>query len=326
MEKINISNPFIVRVISKAKHLPKVIVLPEAQFSTRVLQAGLYVAEHKIARVVLLANDNSLDKYASEWVHVVNMAKHEIAPMLASALHIKRAEKGVTLEDATKLIRDPMYFGTMMVELGLADGMCAGAETATSKVLRPALQIIKARNPNDIVSSVTFMTKGSKVYALADCAVNPNPTTSQLALIAKQTVVSFGQFVSGTPHVALLSYSTKGSAQGDSPQLVRQAVEQLQAEQVDFDYDGELQLDSAVDIKVRKLKAPSSKLQTNANVLIFPDLDSGNIGYKIMQRFGGYKAIGPIVQGLRAPVNDISRGASVEEIITIISITAIQAN
>ena len=312
-------------LLDKASKLNKTIVLPEAEYSPRVLQAGLYCAKHGIANVVLVAKSDKLAKYDNgTTIKVVNITSSDLSEMLASALYVKRKEKGVTLEDATKLVQNELYFGTMMVELGLVDGMVAGAENTTQDVFRPALQIIKTKPGQSIASSVIFLTKGSDTYAFADCSLNINPDAEQLACITKQTALSVKKYTDFDPIVALLSYSTNGSGKGESVDKVRDCVQLLRGEECDFAYDGEMQVDCALDEFTRKLKYKDCKLKANANTFVFPNLDSSNIGYKLLTKIAGYTAVGPLSQGLNKPVNDISRGATTQEIVLIIASTAIE--
>lgn len=313
----------------KASHNLKTIVLPEAGFSERVTLAGLKCVEQKIAKIILLTDDEKkLEKYnivENDYLKIVNISTHEIGQMLSSALFEKRKDKGLTLEDAVKLIANPVYFGTMMVDLGLADGLVAGAEIATAETFKPAFQIIKGKTKDTKISSFFVMTRGSETYILSDCGVNINPTTEEIVEIAKLSAESARTIgLIENPKVALLSYSTLGSAEGDDAVKMREAKAMLDQMNVDFVYDGEMQLDSAIVPSVAKLKAPNSPIQGDANVLIFPNLSAGNIGYKIMQRFGGFQAVGPIAQGMRKPINDVSRGATVDDIVEAIAITALQ--
>lgn len=318
-------NSFEATIIAKASALQKTIVLPEAEYSERVLAAGLECAEKGIVKVILLAKTSNLNKYDNgDSVKVIDITSSELIPTLANALYEKRKEKGVTLDDAQKLVANELYFGTMLVELGYADGMTAGAENSTSDVLRPALQIIKGKVAGQLVSSVMFLVKDENVITMSDCALNLDPNASELVQITKQTALSVKKYVGVDPNIALLSYSTNGSGKGDSAQKVRDAVQLLRKEKLDFSYDGEMQVDAALDSATRKLKFKDCKLNNVANTFIFPNLDSANIGYKLVSKLGGYKAIGPLIQGLRRPVNDISRGANKDEIVLIIAATAIE--
>lgn len=316
-----------------AKALGKTIVLPEAGFSERITLAGKKCAEDKIAKIILLvSNDNDLDKYNleyNEYLRVVNIRTHEMRDMLISALYEKRKDKGLTMEGAEELINNPVYFGTMMVDLSLADGLVAGAEIATAETFKPAFQIIKGRTKDTKVSSFFMMVREhegeEQVYLLSDSGITIDPSVEEVVEITKLSAESMRQigFVKD-PKVALLSYSTKGSAEGEDAIKMREAKAILDTLDLDFDYDGELQLDAAIVPSVASLKAPNSPIKGEANVFIFPNLSAGNIGYKLMQRFGGFKAFGPIAQGMRRPINDVSRGATVNDIVQAIAITALQ--
>lgn len=316
--------------LNSAKKLKGTIVLPEAGMSDKIVNAGLYCAKNNICDVVFLVqSDDDLKKYNLQTyqnIRVVNIHTHEMTEMLANALYVIRKDKGITLDDAKKLLQDPVYYATMMVDLGLVDGSVSGICVPSKDTFKPAFQIIKCR-PNKKASSFFIMLKdGSREkYLLSDCAIMENPSSEELADIAIDSANSFRTFLGDDPRVALLSYSTKGSGVGESADKIRKTVSIMNAKSLDFKYDGELQLDSAICSDVSKVKCPDSCVGGRANVLVFPDLNSGNIGYKIMQRFGGYKAIGPIVQGLNKPVNDLSRGANESEIVTTIAITILQS-
>jgi len=319
--------------LEKARLAGKSIVLPEAGFSERIVLAGIKCAEEKIAKIVLLVKeDNELAKYniqENEYLRVINIKTHEIRPMLASALYEKRKSKGLDMAGAEALIDDPVYFGTMMVDLSLADGLVAGAEISTADTFKPAFQIIKGKTKETKVSSFFVMVREQEgkeqVYILSDCGININPTMEEIVEIAKLSADSARKIgLIEDPKVALLSYSTKGSAEGDDALKMREAKSVLDTQKVDFIYDGEMQLDSAIVPSVCALKAPNSPIKGEANVLVFPNLSAGNIGYKLMQRFGGFKAFGPIAQGMRKPINDVSRGANVNDIVQAIAITALQ--
>lgn len=319
--------------LEKAVELGKTIVLPEAGFSDRIVNAGIRCAEEKIAKIILLVSeDNQLDKYnlqTNDYLKIINVKTHEIREMLVSALYEKRKDKGLTLEGAEKLIDDPVYFGTMMVDLSLADGLVAGAEISTAETFKPAFQIIKGKTKETKVSSFFVMVRDSgekeEVFILSDCGINIDPTMEEIVEIAKLSAVSARAIgLIQEPKVALLSYSTKGSADGEDALKMREAKATLDTQNVDFVYDGEMQLDAAIVPSVAALKAKGSPIQGDANVLVFPNLSAGNIGYKLMQRFGGFKAFGPIAQGMRKPINDVSRGANVNDIVQAIAITVLQ--
>ncbi len=319
--------------LEKARALGKTIVLPEAGFSERITLAGMRCAEEKIAKIILLVkDDNELNKYniqESEYLKVININTYEIRPMLVSALYEIRKAKGMTMEDAERLISDPVYFGTMMVELSLAHGLVAGAEISTAETFKPAFQIIKGKTKETKISSFFVMVREhegeEQVYVLSDCGINIDPTVEEIVEIAKFSAVSAREVAFlEEPKVALLSYSTKGSAEGEDALKMREAKVILDTQNVDFVYDGEMQLDSAIVPSVAELKAKGSPIKGDANVLVFPNLSAGNIGYKLMQRFGGFMAVGPIAQGMRKPINDVSRGANVNDIVQAVAITALQ--
>jgi len=319
--------------LEKAKQMQKTIVLPEAYFSERIVLAGIESAEKQVAKIILLTdNDNAFDNYQlkeSDYLKVINIKTHEIREMLSSALYEKRKDKGLTQEDADKLMDNSVYFGTMMVDLGLADGLVAGAEIATADTFKPAFQIIKGKTKETKVSSFFVMVRENgedeEVFILSDCGINIDPTKEEIVEIAKLSYESAKTIgCLEEPKVALLSYSTLGSADGEDAIKMREAKQMLDEQNVNFVYDGEMQLDSAIVPSVAKLKAPNSPIQGDAKVLVFPNLSAGNIGYKLMQRFGGFMAVGPIAQGMRKPINDVSRGANVNDIVQAIAITVLQ--
>lgn len=319
--------------LQKAKEMGKTIVLPEAGFSDRIVKAGLQCAEEQIAKIVLLvSSDDDLKEYdivCGEYLQIVNIKTHEMRDMLVSALYEKRKDKGLTLEQAGQLVDNPVYFGTMMVDLGLVDGLVAGAEISTAETFKPAFQIIKGKTKDTKVSSFFAMVREregeEEVFILSDCGITIDPTVEEIVEIAKlsaQSARTIGMIKN--PKIALLSYSTKGSAEGDDAIKMREAKAILDTQQVDFVYDGEMQLDSAIVPSVAEQKAKGSPIKGDANVLVFPNLSAGNIGYKLMQRFGGFKAFGPISQGMRRPINDVSRGANINDIVQAIAITVLQ--
>ncbi len=337
MEIMGLNTAFEKKLLTNAKKKCKTIVLPEAGINEQVLLAGLMCAENKIAKIVMLVSDNTLiEKYKvkeSNYLRVVDINTSELLPMLVNALYLKRKEKGLTEDGARDLLKNPIYFGTMMVELGLCDGQTGGATYTSADALRPALQIIKGKTPQSLISSYMIMISDDKKYGdngvilLSDCGLNVNPTADNLCQICFDTVNS-ARNIAGfkNPIVAMLSYSTLGSAEGDSAIKVRTATQLVKEKNPDFIVDGEMQFDSAVVPSVCARKAPNSPVKGNANVFIFPDLQSGNISYKIIQRLAGFKCIGPITQGFRKPVNDLSRGADANEVVRAIAITALQCD
>jgi phosphate acetyltransferase len=249
----------------------------------------------------------------------------------ANLLYNLRKEKGMTPEEAGKLAKDPLYLGCLMIKNGDADGELAGARNTTGNVLRPAFQIIKTVPGIKVVSGALLMFTPATQYGenglliFADCAVNPNPTAEELAQIAVSTAQTSRVIGGFEPRVAMLSFSTKGSAKHELADKVIEATRIAKELAPDIQIDGELQADAALVPSVAASKAPGSTVAGKANVLVFPDLQSGNIGYKIVERFSGAQAIGPILQGIAAPVNDLSRGCSVEDVVRMITITANQA-
>ena len=315
-------------ILNKAKLLNKTIVFPEGN-SERVIEAVKILSKKKIVDCVLIGDENLLKDKISD-VTIVNPNTSGIKAQLTQALYEKRKDKGMTLLEAKKIIKNPFYFATMMVECGFVDGMVGGVEHSTADCLRPALQIIKGKNNIKTISSCVMFIGTKKlnigennVIFTADCALNINPDVEQLKDIVYATVDTATNLANINPKVALLSYSTKGSGDGDDVSKMQAVFKLLKGSK--FIYDGEFQLDTAIVPSVAKKKAPKSKIQGDANILIFPNLTSGNICYKAIERFGKLKAIGQIIQGLKKPVNDMSRGCSVNDIVVISAITAIQS-
>ncbi len=323
-------------MLAQAAQNPKTIVLPEGE-DNRVLDAAHYIAEAKAAKTVILGNRETIEDYYNgkgwnlDGIEIMTPESSPKAETYAQMFYELRKDKGITPEDAAKQMHNYNYFGTMMIKAGDADGMVSGANHSTADTVRPALQIIKSAKKGRAVSSAVLMVAGGKPYIFSDCAIMINPTAPELADIAidsAQTALQFGI----EPRVALLSYSTMGSGKGEGVDKVveatRLAKEQLQLPEygdLPIKIDGEMQADAALDQVVGTKKAPGSEVAGQANVLIFPDIEAGNIGYKLLQRLGGAEAYGPILQGLNAPVNDLSRGALVEDIVGMIAITALQA-
>jgi phosphate acetyltransferase len=316
----------------KAKSGPKRIVYPEAD-DARILKAAELVTKDGIAEVILIGNAEEIKKKEKE--HKISLKGVEIldpnAPQhsdqmedYAQKLYSLRQHKGMSIDEARKLMQNPVYFATMMVREGAVDGMVSGANHTTAETLRPALQIVKTKDDVRYASSFFMMVKDERVLFFADCAFIEEPTEEQLVSIALQTADSAKRF-GHEPRIAMLSFSTRGSGSSSSVDKVRRATEEIKKLRPDIMIDGELQLDAAIMPDVCEKKCPDSPLKGNANILIFPDLNSGNIGYKLVERFGHTKAIGPIVQGMKKPVNDLSRGCSVEDIVLTTQITVIEA-
>lgn len=320
----------------KAKNEKKHILLPEGA-EDRTVQAAALIQKEGIADVTLLGNPEAIAATAKKYgvsltgVGIVDPETSKDLPRYIDTFYEMRKEKGVTPEKADKTMRNPLFFAAMMVKDRKADGMVAGAVCTTGDTLRPALQIIKVAQGISVVSSCFVMEVPDKTYGqdgvlvFGDCAVNPNPTAEQLAAIAVSSAATAKMLCGMEPKVAMLSFSTKGSAKHELVDKVSQATALAKELAPELNVDGELQADAALVEKVGQLKSPGSSVAGKANVLIFPDLQAGNIGYKLVQRLAGAEAIGPICQGFKYPVNDLSRGCSVEDIVSVVAITAVQA-
>ncbi|MEG2018769.1 MAG: phosphate acetyltransferase [Clostridium sp.] len=327
---------FTEKVWKLAQQSVKTIVLPEGE-EERNLKASEIIHNNKIANVVLVGNEAAIKENAKKFgvnIEGIEVVDPEVSPKTAEyakAFYELRKNKGVTEEKALQTVKDPVYYGTMMVKLEDADGLVSGAIHSTGDLLRPGLQIIKTAPGTKVVSSFFVMEVPNSPYGdngtllFGDCAVNPNPTSEELASIAISTAENAKALCGMDPKVAMLSFSTMGSAKHENVDKVVAATKIAKEARMDLEIDGELQLDAAIVGSVASLKAPSSTVAGNANVLIFPDLQSGNIGYKLVQRFTGAKAIGPVCQGFAKPINDLSRGCSVDDIVNVVAITAVQA-
>ncbi len=320
-----------------AKKQLRTIVLPESE-DERVLKATAMVLKEKTANVVLIGNEETIKADAAacganiEGATIIDPKTYDNIDAYIDELVELRASKGLTREEATEIMTtEPRFFGCMMVRLGDADGLVAGSNSPTADVLRAAIQVIKTAPGIKTVSSAFIMETadgkfGDKGLLLfADCAVLPDPTAEQLADIAASTAATASSVVGLEPKVAMLSFSTMGSASHPLVSKVQEAVEILKTRNVNFAFDGEMQADAAIVEAIGAKKAPDSEVAGKANILVFPDLQSGNIGYKLVQRFAKADAHGPIVQGLAKPVNDLSRGCSVEDIANLVAITATQS-
>ena len=322
----------------KARSLGKTIILPETE-DERVLKATEKILAEGISKIALVGNEAEIKERASKlgvslegaiFYDPNNCATIDI---MAEQLRKRREKKGMTFETAkATLMSDPRFFAAMLVSQGRVDGMVAGSNSPTSQVLRAAILVIGPKEGLKTVSSSFIMITNTPefgdngVFIYSDGGVIPNPTALQLADIAISSAEK-ARLTAGMkePKVAFLSFSTKGSADGESVTKVREAIEILKQRNVDFDFDGELQLDAAIVPEVAASKAPGSKVAGYANVLIFPDLNSGNIGYKLTQRLAKAKALGPLIQGLASPVHDLSRGCSVDDIVEVVAITAVES-
>ena len=321
---------FIESIKERAKKSQKTIALPETM-DERVLEAASKVLKEGIAKIILIGEPVT-DQYDLSGAEVIDPHTSSLTEELTNTLYELRKEKGMTLEEAKRLLtEDYMYFACMLVKTGRADGVVSGACHSTSNTLRPALQIIKTKPGVMLVSAFFLMIVpdceyGSNgVFVFADSGLEQNPTPEKLAAIAASSAESFQLLVEKEPVVAMLSHSTKGSASHADVDKVVEGVRIAKETYPQYQIDGELQLDAAIVPEVAQSKAPDSTVAGHANVLVFPDLDAGNIGYKLVQRLAKAEAYGPITQGIAAPINDLSRGCSSDDIVGVVAITAVQA-
>ncbi|MGN1298744.1 MAG: phosphate acetyltransferase [Candidatus Scatovivens sp.] len=327
---------FIEKIKEQAKKQIKTIVLPEAS-DIRIIKAASIALNENYAKIILIGDESLINNLAKEnnldisKAKIINPKTSEKTSLYAKQLYELRKAKGMTEEEAEKLVLDEVYFGMMMVKLNEADGLISGAIHSTSDTLRPALQILKTAPGTKLVSAFFVMVvpncdySEDGVFVFGDCGLNENPTAEQLAEIAASSAKSYKDLVGKEPKVGMLSYSTYGSAKSELTQKVIDATKIAKENYPEIKLDGELQLDAAIVPSVAKSKAPNSEVAGNCNVLIFPDLNAGNIGYKLVQRLGKAEAYGPLCQGIARPVNDLSRGCSSEDIAGVIAITAVQA-
>ena len=325
------------RIKEKAKENVKTIVLPEAD-DLRTLKAARVVTDEGFAKIILVGDTDTINSLATSNninindIELIDPKTYSDSEKLVNDFYELRKNKGITLEDSKEIIMNNyLYFGCMLVQNGLADGQVSGATHTTADTLRPALQIIKTR-PDTKVASCFFLmdlkesnfgSNGSFIYS--DCGMIQNPTSSELVEIAKSSADTFKELVGDTPNIAFLSHSSFGTSKCDDVSKVQEAVKLFKEQYSEYNADGEMQFDCAVIPEVAKVKAPESKVAGVANVLIFPDLDAGNIAYKITERLAHAEAYGPITQGLKKPVNDLSRGCNANDIVGAVAITAVQA-
>lgn len=325
------------QMFERAKNNPQRIVLPEGD-EPRTLEAANILLGEKLAKLILIGDPEVINKMAAEkgYTHIheaeiINPKTDPKMPVYANLLYELRKAKGMTEEEAAKKVQDPLYLGCLMIKNGDADGELAGARGTTADTIRPAFQILKTKPGCKIVSGAFLMFTpahhlGEDGFLLfADCAVNPCPTAEELAQIAVSTAETARALGGFEPRVAMLSFSTKGSAKHELIDKVTEATRLAHEMAPELQLDGELQADAALIESVGKSKAPGSNVAGKANVLVFPDLQAGNIGYKLVERFSGADAVGPILQGIAAPVNDLSRGCKVQDIVQMVVITANQA-
>ncbi|MFA8449238.1 MAG: phosphate acetyltransferase [Bacteroidales bacterium] len=325
------------QIRERAKVANKKIVLPEGT-EERTLKAADIILSEGIAQVVLIGNPDRIQEMSTEFslsninkAEIIDPIQHEKKALYAEMLAELRKKKGMTIEQATKLVEDPLYLATLIIKNGDADGEVAGAANATGDVLRPAFQVVKTLPGVSAVSGAFLMFTDKKEYGenglmvFADCAVNPDPSEKEIAEIAVESAKTARNIGGFEPKVAMLSFSTKGSAKHEKVDKMVNATKIAKEMAPDLKVDGELQADAAIVKAVGMSKAPGSEIAGQANVLVFPSLEVGNIAYKLVQRLAGAEAIGPVLQGMAAPINDLSRGCSVEDIVNLVAITANQA-
>jgi phosphate acetyltransferase len=322
----------------RAKGTNKKIVLPEGT-EERTMRAADIILEENIAEIILLGNEAIIMENASHWnlknirkATIIDPVAHSRKQYFAEMLVTIRKSKGLTIEEALVLVENPLYLAVLLIKNGDADGEVAGANNSTGDVLRPAFQIVKTQPGFSAVSGAFIMIVPDKNYGedgilvFADCAVNPDPTVKELAEIAVASAQTAKNIAGIEPRVAMLSFSTKGSANHEKADKVIEATKLAKIMDPSLQIEGELQADAAIVESIGRKKAPGSSIAGRANVLVFPSLESGNIAYKLVQRLAGAEAIGPVLQGMAAPINDLSRGCSVEDIVNLVAITVNQVN
>ncbi len=327
---------FVQDMMNRAKQEIKTIVLPEAT-DIRTLKAVDIISKKEFCKIILIGNEEEIAKVANEnkfdisKARIVNPSKSENYEEYANTFYELRKHKGMTIEKAKELMLDPVFFGMMMVKQEKADGLVSGAAHSTADTLRPALQILKTAPGTKLVSTFCVLDVPNcefgenGVFVFSDCGLNQNPNSEELSEIAISTAKSYKQIIGKEPKVAMLSYSTMGSAKAEEVDKVRIATEIAKQKEPNLLIDGEMQFDAAIIPSIAKSKAPESKVAGTANTMIFPDLQAGNIGYKLVERLAKAEAYGPICQGMAKPVNDLSRGCKAEDIVGVVAITCVQA-
>jgi phosphate acetyltransferase len=314
------TNTIIENIYNQAKANYKKIVLPEGT-DERIIEASKIIRDQKIADLIILGPNSDCD---------INPENSPLLDQFAKTLFEIRKEKGLTEKEAQELVKDPIYFGTMMVHLGLADGMVAGANHTTMDTLKPALQIIKTKEGSKLISSFFIIeTKNTDLgenglLFFADCGLNVDPNSEELSEIAIETANSFKLITKKTPLIAMLSYSTNSSAKGESVDKVKLATKLVRQKSPKLIIEGDIQADAALVPHICNRKLPGNSINGQSNILIFPDLNSGNISYKLVERIANANAYGPLTQGIKKPINDLSRGCNVKDIVTTVAITSIQ--
>lgn len=328
---------FIDDIKNRAKQNIKTIILTESE-DVRVLEAASKVTKEGFAKIILIGNPDEANSLASSHnidisgIQIINPETSEKYDEYVNSFYELRKAKGITIDDAKKYMKDNMYFGTMMVKQGHADGLVSGACHSTANTLRPALQILKTAPGTKLVSAFFLMIVPNCEYGengtfvFGDCGLVENPSADDLSEIAISSSKSFNKLTGKESKVAMLSYSTYGSAHSELTEKVVSATQLLKEKAPDLKCDGELQLDAAIVPEIARSKAPNGTLNGTANTLIFPDLNAGNIGYKLVQRFAKAEAYGPLCQGIAKPVNDLSRGCSADDIVGVVAITSVQAS
>ena len=323
---------FLKQAFENAKKNPQMIVFPEAELDERVIKAAIEIAEQKLAYPILLGAEekviSSIKEHTSTIPDFIDIHDYHDKSMqrnhYAAKLFELRKHKGLTLEQANSMLDDINYYGVMMLHEDHCHAMISGTTFSTADTIRPALQVIKTKEKFHKVSGFFFMLLEDRVLLFADCAINVNPNSHDLADIAIDTALTAKRF-GIDPKVAFLSFSTNGSADHPEIDKIKEAVAIARNEAPEITFEGEMQVDTAIVPKVSQRKWPKNQIAGNANVLVFPDLNSGNIAYKLVERLAKAQAIGPILQGLKKPVNDLSRGCSIEDIINMAAITSIEA-
>lgn len=314
----------------KSKSAKKTIVLPESH-DDRVLKAAEILSKEGIANVITLGNEEKIRERAAELevnltgVRLIDPERSEMLSDFSNIFFNMRKHKGITIEAARETMKKDLYFGAMLVNESMADGFVAGSTASTGDVLRAAIQVVGMPAGTSVVSSFFLMIFPERVFSFADCAVVPNPDAAQLADIAISTADNHKKLTGEEAYVAMLSFSSKGSAKHELVDKVIEATAIAKSKRPDLNIDGELQFDAAIIDSIGQKKSPGSDVSGRANVLVFPDLQAGNIGYKIAQRLGGAEAVGPVVQGLKKPLFDLSRGCSVDDIVNTSAISGLMA-
>lgn len=323
-------NPFINNMRNKAKSVNALVAFPDAE-DLRTLQASEFLLKEKIAVPVLVGNPENINSVAAannvniEGITIYDPVTSELHEEFANILFEKRKSKGMTLEQAKETVKDPLYFAGFLLETDRVKVVVGGNVSSTGNVMRAAIYTVGVAPGISIVSSFFIMTFSDKMYCFADCAVNPDPNASQLCDIAISSATNFQAITGIEPKVAMLSFSTNGSAEHDLVTKVKTATAMLKEKAPQIPSDGEMQLDAAIIPSIGERKFPGSKVAGNANVLVFPDLNAGNIGYKLTERLAGAEAVGPIVQGLRKPYCDLSRGCTADDMITVAAICSLMS-